>query len=102
MRKNLNKFIVKDYSVSGEEFELRYNKELDLLETFPQPSEDNLGSYYISEDYISHTDSKRNLFEKAYHIVRKYALNQKLNTTLAHCKNHCVKLAKSTNATHRR
>ena len=49
-----------------------------MLETFPQPSEDNLGSYYISEDYISHTDSKRNLFEKAYHIVRKHALNQKL------------------------
>ena len=78
MSKNLNKFIVKDYSVSGEEFELKYNQELELLETFPQPSEENLASYYNSEDYISHTDSKRNLFEKAYHLVRKYALNQKL------------------------
>ena len=77
MSKNQNKFIVKDYSVSGEEFELRYNQDLDLLETSPQPSEENLGSYYKSEDYISHTDSKRNLFEKAYHIVRTYALNQK-------------------------
>ena len=78
MSKNLNKFTIKDYSVSGEEFELRYNRELHLLETFPQPSEENLSSYYKSDDYISHTDSKRNLFEKAYHIVRQYALNQKL------------------------
>ena len=78
MSKNLNKFTIKDYSVSGEEFELRYNRELDLLETFPQPSEENLSSYYKSDDYISHTDSKRNLFENVYHIVRKYALNQKL------------------------
>ena len=78
MSKNQSKFIVKDYSVSGEEFELRYNQDLGLLETFPQPSEENLGSYYKSEDYISHTDSKRNLFEKAYHFVRKHALKQKL------------------------
>ena len=28
---------VKDYSVSKEEFEIRYNSELNLLETFPKP-----------------------------------------------------------------
>jgi hypothetical protein len=35
-----------------------------MLITSPQPSLDNLGRYYESEDYISHTDSKRSLFEK--------------------------------------
>jgi hypothetical protein len=30
-----------------------------LIITSPQPSLDNLGRYYESEDYISHTDSKR-------------------------------------------
>ncbi|WP_298901129.1 class I SAM-dependent methyltransferase [uncultured Psychroserpens sp.] len=69
---------LKDYSVSGEHFQLLYNKELDMLETFPQPSEEKLGYYYQSEDYISHTDAKRNLFEKAYHFVKSLALKRKL------------------------
>ncbi|PWK20555.1 class I SAM-dependent methyltransferase [Xanthomarina spongicola] len=70
---------VKDYSVSGEEFQLLHNLELDMLETFPQPKEDKLPDYYKTEDYISHTDSKRNLFEKVYHLVRSISLKRKLN-----------------------
>tara|TARA_R110002110_G_scaffold64093_4_gene177357 strand:+ start:964 stop:1809 length:846 start_codon:yes stop_codon:yes gene_type:complete len=69
---------VKDHSVSGEEFELIQNLEYDFLETTPQPSSDKLHEYYKSEDYISHTDSKRNLFEKAYHLVRTISLKKKL------------------------
>jgi 2-polyprenyl-3-methyl-5-hydroxy-6-metoxy-1,4-benzoquinol methylase len=48
------------------------------LETYPQPSEEKLGDYYESEDYISHTDSKRNAFEKVYHFVKGIALKRKL------------------------
>ncbi|WP_299363699.1 class I SAM-dependent methyltransferase [Winogradskyella sp.] len=69
---------VKDYSVSGENFHLLYNEELDMLETFPQPNAENLSAYYKSDDYISHTDSRRNLLEKVYHIVRKISLKRKL------------------------
>ncbi|PIA78990.1 methyltransferase [Gaetbulibacter sp. 4G1] len=69
---------VKDYSVSGEEFELILNSEYGFLETTPQPSLNKLPNYYESEDYISHTDSQRNLFEKAYHLVRKVSLKKKL------------------------
>ena len=69
---------VTDHSVSGENFELLYNDELDLLETFPQPSPDKLPEYYKSEGYISHTDSKRNAFEKVYHLVKGIALKKKL------------------------
>lgn len=69
---------VKDHSVSGEEFQLIYNSKLDMLETFPQPTEDRLSDYYESEDYISHTDAKRNLFEKAYHFIKSIALKRKL------------------------
>ncbi|OZV70840.1 class I SAM-dependent methyltransferase [Winogradskyella aurantia] len=69
---------VKDHSVSGEVFELRYNSELDMLETFPNPPENKLSEYYKSEDYISHTDSKRNLFELAYQVVRSISLKRKL------------------------
>jgi 2-polyprenyl-3-methyl-5-hydroxy-6-metoxy-1,4-benzoquinol methylase len=70
---------VKDFSVSKEIFELYRDEDLDMLITFPQPSLENLGKYYESEDYISHTDSKRSLFEKAYHFVKSIALKNKLN-----------------------
>lgn len=69
---------VKDYSVSGEDFQLIYNQEMDMLETYPQPALDKLQEYYKSDDYISHTDTKRNVFEIAYHAVRKCALKKKL------------------------
>ena len=69
---------VKDHSISGEEFQLLHNETLDLLETFPQPQGEKLSEYYKSEDYISHTDAKRNLFEKVYHLVRTISLKRKL------------------------
>ena len=69
---------IKDHSVSGEEFQLLYNDKLDLLETFPQPDSEKLSDYYQSEDYISHTDSRRNLLEYVYHYVRKVSLKRKL------------------------
>ena len=69
---------VKDHSVSGEVFELIQNSEFGFLETSPLPASDKLSDYYKSEDYISHTDSKRNLFEKAYHVVRRISLKKKL------------------------
>lgn len=74
-----NHFKVKDYSVSKEIFELKENSEYGFLETAPQPSSDILPDYYKSDDYISHTNSKRNLFEKAYHLVRCISLKQKVN-----------------------
>lgn len=69
---------IKDYSVSNESFELLYNLDLDLAFTHPQPNADILPRYYDSPDYISHTDSKRSLFEKTYQIVKNRALKNKL------------------------
>lgn len=69
---------VKDFSVSGEVFDLVENKEFGFLQTTPQPASDKLSDYYKSDDYISHTNSKRNVFEKVYHIVRRISVNQKL------------------------
>ena len=69
---------VKDHSVSGEQFQLFYNEEMDMLETRPQPLEENLSRYYQTEDYISHTDSKRNIMERVYHAVRQITLKRKI------------------------
>lgn len=70
---------LKDYSVSGETFELLFDEELQLLKTYPQPSLDKLPSYYESQDYISHTDSNRTWFEKLYHFIRRRAIKQKVS-----------------------
>lgn len=74
-----NVFIrVQDYSVSKESFDLLLDEELQLLKTHPQPSLDALPSYYESEDYISHTDGNRSLFEKLYHIIKRKAIRDKV------------------------
>jgi 2-polyprenyl-3-methyl-5-hydroxy-6-metoxy-1,4-benzoquinol methylase len=69
---------VRDYSVSKEIFELHHNPEYDMLLTFPKPSLEKLPSYYESDDYISHTDGKRSLFERMYHLIKNVALKNKL------------------------
>ncbi len=69
----------KDFTVSGEEFTLIENIKFGYLETTPQPKIEDLPKYYKSEDYISHTNTKRNWFEKTYHKVRNITLKQKLN-----------------------
>ncbi|UMB59529.1 class I SAM-dependent methyltransferase [Lutibacter sp. A80] len=67
-----------DYTVSNKKFDLIYNAKLDMLETYPQPKVEELGLYYQSSDYISHTDAKKSFLDKVYQIVKKYALNTKL------------------------
>jgi SAM-dependent methyltransferase len=75
-----NQFIiVKDHSVSKETFSLLYNKEYDILKTHPTPLLEVLPKYYESEDYISHTDGKRTLFEKTYHLVKRNAIKGKVS-----------------------
>ena len=70
---------LKDYSISQETFSLYHDEKLDMLITDPQPQGAALSRYYESEDYISHTDAKRSVFEKAYHFVKSIALRNKLN-----------------------
>lgn len=65
-----------DYTVSNESYEVMINKEYEMLVTSPVPVD--IENYYKSEDYISHTDSKKSLFDKVYQIVRNYTLNKKL------------------------
>ena len=67
---------IKDYSVSQEEFDLIYNEELDMYSTSPVP--ENLEEYYLSENYISHTDSKKGITERLYQFVKSFMLKQKL------------------------
>ena len=66
----------KDHTVSGESYEVMLNQKYEMLVTSPVPFD--LHNYYKSEDYISHTDSKKTLFDKVYHSVKNYTLKRKL------------------------
>ncbi|NJB81253.1 class I SAM-dependent methyltransferase [Wenyingzhuangia aestuarii] len=68
----------KDFSVSKENFELLLDDRIDLLITNPRPKKENLGKYYETENYISHTDSNKTITEIVYNKVKKYALQKKL------------------------
>lgn len=75
---NTNHFLtVTDHSVTKETFELLHDADLDMLVTIPKPAD--LARYYESDDYISHTDQKRSMFEKLYHFVRGIALRKKVS-----------------------
>jgi len=66
---------VKDHAVSKEDFELWEDPGYGLLKTLPVPPD--LGRYYQSEDYISHTDGRRSLFERAYQLVKRHTISRK-------------------------
>ena len=69
---------VKDYSVSGEWFELRECSHCHLKMTYPQPSPSYIGRYYASENYISHSDTRSGIINKLYHTARDYMMRRKL------------------------
>jgi len=74
---NLQPFLkCKDHTVSGEVYQVMINTEYDMLVTSPVPN--NLAGYYKSENYISHTDSKKSFLDKVYQVVKNRTLKRKL------------------------
>jgi SAM-dependent methyltransferase len=43
------------------------------------PDEENIGSFYASEDYVSHSNSRQGIVNKLYHQVRNVTLSEKKN-----------------------
>ena len=73
----------KDYSVTGERFELVYDPDFKMLSTQPQPQD--LRKYYESQSYISHTDANKTLMDKLYQGVKKYSLIKKAGLISKYC-----------------
>ncbi|MFC0185218.1 Methyltransferase domain-containing protein [Pseudarcicella hirudinis] len=69
----------KDYTVSHENFEIVSCENCGFKFTNPRPSQNEIGKYYKSESYISHSNTSKGLISKLYHSVRKYTLKGKLN-----------------------
>lgn len=67
----------RDYTVTGETFIIRECRSCTLRFTWPVPDAGQIGRYYQSEDYISHSDTQAGLINKLYHYVRKISLGRK-------------------------
>ena len=67
----------KDYTVSKELFEIVRCQGCQLLFTNPRPKASEAGPYYMSENYISHSDTQEGIINKLYHAVRNFTLKQK-------------------------
>lgn len=72
------KLVCKDYTVSQESFQLVGCKNCGLVFTNPRPEEKELGRYYESDDYISHSNTSKGIVNSLYQWVRKRTLAQKL------------------------
>ena len=68
-----------DDTVSRETFPIWKCEECTFLFTNNTPEAETLGKYYQSEEYISHSNSNKGLFNKLYKLVRNITLKQKVN-----------------------
>lgn len=76
---------VKDYTVSQEEYVIWQCAGCSLRFTQDAPDPESIGSYYKSPEYISHTNTRQGLVNKAYQTVRKFTLKQKAKLIAGHC-----------------
>lgn len=70
---------VKDHFLSKESFNLELCDSCSLLFTNPRPTLERIGDYYKSEDYVSHSSTKKGLVNKVYGWVRSYTLKKKIS-----------------------
>lgn len=72
-------FHAKDHLVSRREFLVRRCKSCGMGWTADPPPENDAGSYYVSEEYISHTDRRQSVSDYLYHLARRLMLVRKHN-----------------------
>jgi 2-polyprenyl-3-methyl-5-hydroxy-6-metoxy-1,4-benzoquinol methylase len=73
--------ICKDFVATGDNFELHRCINCTFLFTNPRPDTNEIGKYYQSDKYVSHSGKKDGfgIMYKIYDIVRNYSIKQKLN-----------------------
>jgi ubiquinone/menaquinone biosynthesis C-methylase UbiE len=67
-----------DYFLTKEEFEICKCDSCGFIFTQDYPDESEAGYYYESEEYISHSDSRTGITDKAYQAVRRIMLRRKM------------------------
>jgi SAM-dependent methyltransferase len=72
-------FTAEDYFVTQEKFPVNACIKCGMLMTSGLPKEEDIAGYYKSEDYISHSDTRKGFVNRAYHLVRDIMLSEKFN-----------------------
>jgi SAM-dependent methyltransferase len=70
-------FEVKDHFLTGETFSLYKCDSCGLISTSPAPAVDEIGRYYQSANYISHSSKAGTPFELLYQTVRNFTTKSK-------------------------
>lgn len=71
------KMTCKDHYATGESFGICRCKSCGFLFTQSAPVESEIGRYYETPEYISHSDTRKGLMNRVYHYVRQYMLSRK-------------------------
>lgn len=66
-----------DYLIGQERFDIDECGSCGLLMTQPIIPQEEIGKYYQSTQYVSHSNTQKGLFFKAYHLARTMMLRQK-------------------------
>ena len=70
--------VCEDHTVSRETYPIVGCNSCGFKFTNPRPEPTELGKYYKSEDYVSHSNTKKGFINSTYQSVRKYTLLKKL------------------------
>ncbi|HET6245320.1 MAG: class I SAM-dependent methyltransferase [Bacteroidetes bacterium] len=70
--------VCKDYLVSQKNFSIAQCSLCAFKFTNPRPKQEDLWKYYKSEDYVSHSNTKKGIINFLYQLVRKHTLKNKL------------------------
>lgn len=71
------KLSVQDHTVSKKEFAIWHCNDCSARFTQDVPEQDEIGAFYESENYISHSDIRQGITNNLYHLVRKRTLISK-------------------------
>jgi len=79
-----------DHNVSNDRFKIVECVACSFRFTNPIPTEETIGDYYKSENYVSHSGTKKGLINRVYHIVRSRAIKQKENLAYKYAKEKTI------------
>ena len=79
-----------DHNVSNDLFKIVECVACSFRFTNPIPTEDTIGDYYKSENYVSHSGTKKGFVNRVYHIVRSRAIKQKENLAAKYSKEKVI------------
>lgn len=83
-------FQVKDDSISQTSFGVMQCESCTCRFTENPPNQNEIGQYYESEVYISHSDTQKGLINRLYHLVRKRSLIRKRKLVELHTKENVI------------